>query len=137
VTPAEIIYQRRVHVIDRAATVGVARACREAGVSRTSYYRWCDAASRYGLSTLVPKQRRRPQLRTQTPAHEEEIIHHHDQPEVSLARRSRGEGGARAAPTRGPDVGRLRQASCRASSPTGTRDGAPLLFVISWGRVGY
>ncbi len=73
-TPAEIIYQRRVHVIERAAEVGVVRACREAGVSRTSYYRWCGRASRYGLSALVPKGRRRPQLSTQTPAHEEEII---------------------------------------------------------------
>jgi transposase InsO family protein len=74
VTPADIIYQRRVHVIERAAHVGVTRACREAGVSRTSYYRWCDRASRYGLSALVPKSRRRPQVRTQVPAHEEEVI---------------------------------------------------------------
>jgi transposase InsO family protein len=74
VTPAEIIYQRRLHVIDRAAKVGPTQACRDAGVSRTSYYRWCDLASRYGLSALLPKERRRPQLRTQIPAHEEEII---------------------------------------------------------------
>lgn len=74
VTPAEIIYQRRVHVIERAGKVGPSRACREAGVSRTSYYRWCSRASRYGLSALMPKQRRRPQVCTQTPAHEEEVI---------------------------------------------------------------
>jgi len=74
VTPTEIIYQRRMHVIERAPVVGVARACREAGVSRTSYYRWCKRAERYGLSALMPKARRRPQVRTQTPAHEEEII---------------------------------------------------------------
>jgi len=74
VTPTEIIYQRRVHVIERAPVVGVARACREAGVSRTSYYRWCKRAERYGLSALMPKARRRPQVRTETPAHEEEII---------------------------------------------------------------
>jgi transposase InsO family protein len=43
-------------------------------VSRTSYYRWCHRASRYGLSALMPKERRRPQLRTQTPAHEEEVV---------------------------------------------------------------
>ncbi len=54
-TPADIIYSRRCHVIERAAIVGVSRACREAGVSRTSYYRWCARASRYGLSALVPK----------------------------------------------------------------------------------
>jgi transposase InsO family protein len=31
-------------------------------------------AERYGLSALVPKERRRPHVSTQTPAHEEEII---------------------------------------------------------------
>jgi len=73
-TPAEIIYQRRVHVIERAAVIGVAEACRQAGVSRTTYYRWCDRAERYGLSALMPKERRRPHVCTQTPPHEEEVI---------------------------------------------------------------
>ncbi len=73
-TPADIIYQRRCRVIERAAVVGVSRACGEAGVSRTSYYRWVGKASRYGLSALLPKGRRRPVVRTQIPAHEEEII---------------------------------------------------------------
>ena len=73
-TPAEIIYQRRVRVIERAAVVGVTQACLENGVSRTTYYRWEARAERYGLSALVPKERRRPHLRTETPAHEEEII---------------------------------------------------------------
>ncbi len=53
VTPADIIYHRRVRVIERAAEVGVARAGREAGVSRTSYYRRCGRAERYGLSALL------------------------------------------------------------------------------------
>src|SRR6266581_3311667 len=74
VTPADIIYSRRCHVIERAAIVGVSRACREAGVSRTSYYRWCARASRYGLSALVPKDRRRPAMPNGIPAHQEEII---------------------------------------------------------------
>jgi transposase InsO family protein len=74
VTPADIIYQRRMHVIERAAIVGVARACREAGVSRTSYYRWTNRASRYGLSALMPRGRRRPAMANAIPAHEEEII---------------------------------------------------------------
>jgi serine/threonine protein kinase len=74
VTPADIIYSRRCHVIERAAIVGVSRACREAGVSRTSYYRWTHRASRYGLSALVPKPRRRPAMPGGIPAHEEEII---------------------------------------------------------------
>jgi len=74
VTPADIIYSRRCHVIERAAIVGVARACREAGVSRTSYYRWTARASRYGLSALMPKLRRRPAMPNAIAAHEEEII---------------------------------------------------------------
>lgn len=43
-------------------------------MSRTSYYRWCARAERYGLSALMPKGGRRPQVCTQTPAHEEEVI---------------------------------------------------------------
>ena len=58
-TPAEIIYDRRVRVIERAAVVGVTRACSENGVSRTTYYRWEARAERYGLSALMPKERRR------------------------------------------------------------------------------
>lgn len=52
-TPTDIIYSRRCHVIERAAIVGVSRACWEAGVSRTSYYRWTVRASRYGLAGRV------------------------------------------------------------------------------------
>jgi len=74
VTPADIIYHRRVKVLERAALVGVTQACHEAGISRTSYYRWCGVASRYGLSALLPKGRRRPVVCTQIPAHEEEVI---------------------------------------------------------------
>lgn len=66
-TPADIIYQRRCHVIERAAVVGVSGACREAGVSRPSYYRWRDRAARYGLSALLPKGRRRPVVRARCP----------------------------------------------------------------------
>ena len=73
-TPADIIYQRRVRVLERAAVVGVTRACQQAGVSRTSYYRWVGRASSYGLSALIPKDRRRPVMPTQVPAHEEEVI---------------------------------------------------------------
>ncbi len=73
-TPADIIYRRRVRVIERAAEVGVTQACREAGVSRTSYYRWCNRAARYGLSALMPKNRRPPSMPNRIPAHEEEII---------------------------------------------------------------
>ena len=39
-TPEEIIYHRRVQVLDRAGQTSVTEACRTFGVSRTSYYRW-------------------------------------------------------------------------------------------------
>lgn len=73
-TPADIIYRRRVRVIERAAEVGVTQACREAGVSRTSYYRWVRRATRYGLGALMPKNRRPPMMPNRIPAHEEEVI---------------------------------------------------------------
>ena len=73
-TPADIMYRRRVRVIEPAAEVGVTQACREAGVSRTSYYRWVGRASRYGLSALMPKDRRPRRMPSQIPAHEEQII---------------------------------------------------------------
>ena len=74
VTPSDIIYHRRLHVIERAAIVGVSQACRENGVSRTCYYRWVNTASRYGLSALVPKPRRRPAMPNQISGYEEERI---------------------------------------------------------------
>ena len=40
-TPAEIIYQRRIAVLDHAQRTGnVAEACRVFGISRTRYYEW-------------------------------------------------------------------------------------------------
>ncbi len=40
VTPDEIIYHRRVRVIERASQTSVSEACRVFGVSRTTFYRW-------------------------------------------------------------------------------------------------
>jgi transposase InsO family protein len=70
VTPAEIIYQRRVAVLAHAATTGnVAETCRVFGISRTRYYEWKRVADRYGLDALVPKARRKPQMPEATPTH--------------------------------------------------------------------
>ncbi len=70
VTPAEIIYQRRVAVLAAAATTGnVAATCRTFGISRTRYYQWKKAADAYGLDALWPKERRRPQMPEATPTH--------------------------------------------------------------------
>ena len=59
-TPDQIIHARRAHVLDQAALLGVTAACRAAGVSRTSYYKWVAKAEKYGLSALLPKDRRPP-----------------------------------------------------------------------------
>ena len=57
VTPAEIIYQRRIAVLDYAQRSGnVAEACRVFGISRTRYYEWKNVADRYGLEALCPRR---------------------------------------------------------------------------------
>ena len=69
-TPAEIIYQRRIAVLDHADRTGnVAEACRVFGISRTRYYEWKGVADRYGLEALMPKGRRAPQMPEATPTH--------------------------------------------------------------------
>jgi transposase InsO family protein len=70
VTPAQIIYQRRVAVLEHAQRTGnVAETCRVFGISRTRYYEWKNRAERYGLDALVPKERRSPQMPDATPTH--------------------------------------------------------------------
>ena len=69
-TPTEIIYRRRIAVLDYAQRTGnVAGACRVFGISRTRYYEWKNVADRYGLEALVPKGRRAPQMPEATPTH--------------------------------------------------------------------
>jgi hypothetical protein len=70
VTPAEIIYQRRVAVLAHAAeTNNVAATCRTFGISRTRYYKWKHVADVYGLDALWSKERRKPQMNDATPTH--------------------------------------------------------------------
>jgi hypothetical protein len=70
VTPAEIIYQRRLAVLDHAQRTGnVSEACRVFSVSRTRYYEWKNVADRYRLDALMPKNRRKPQMPEATPTH--------------------------------------------------------------------
>ena len=60
-THEDIVYDRRVRLIEHAARIGnVAEACRVFGVSRNTYYAWLDKAEQYGLSALLPKARRKP-----------------------------------------------------------------------------
>jgi hypothetical protein len=70
VTRDQIIYQRRVRVLDHAAESGnVAETCRTFGISRKTFYEWRAVAQRYGVDALMPKARRRPQLANATPTH--------------------------------------------------------------------
>ena len=60
-THEDIVYDRRVRLIEYAAKIGnVSEACRVFGVSRKSYYEWISKAEEYGLSALLPRERRRP-----------------------------------------------------------------------------
>ena len=55
-TSAEIIYHRRVRLLELATELGnVSEACRQMGVSRKSYYQWLEIAEQYGLDALMPK----------------------------------------------------------------------------------
>jgi transposase len=75
VTPAEIIYQRRIAVLDHAQRTGnVSEACRVFGISRKTYYEWKNVADRYGLDALMPKSRRSPQMPEATPTHVVEAL---------------------------------------------------------------
>jgi transposase InsO family protein len=68
VTPTDIIYRRRVRVLEHAAESGnVAETCRTFGISRKTFYEWKHRAERYGLEALVPKARRSPQMPNATP----------------------------------------------------------------------
>ena len=60
-THEDIVYDRRVRLIQHAAKIGnVAEACRVFGISRKTYYEWINKAEQYGLSALLPKERRKP-----------------------------------------------------------------------------
>jgi transposase-like protein len=62
VTHEDIVYDRRVRLLEHAAKINnVAEACRTFGVSRNTYYGWVAKAEQYGLSAaLLPKERRKP-----------------------------------------------------------------------------
>jgi len=70
VTRDQIIYQRRVRVLEHAGeTRNVALTCRTFGISRKTFCEWRTLARNYGLEALLPKARRRPQLANATPTH--------------------------------------------------------------------
>ena len=60
-THEDIVYDRRVRLIEHAARIGnVSEACRVFGISRKTYYEWIGKAEEYGLSGLLPRERRKP-----------------------------------------------------------------------------
>ena len=69
-TRDEIIYHRRVRVLEHAKKTGnVSETCRIFGISRKTFYEWQNTAADYGLDALMPKERRKPQLPNATPTH--------------------------------------------------------------------
>ena len=74
-THEDIVYDRRVRLIEYAAKIGnVSEACRVFGVSRKSYYEWINDAEKYGLSALLPRQRRRPHQPNEMSSEEVAVI---------------------------------------------------------------
>lgn len=74
-THEDIVYDRRVRVIEYAAKTGnVTEACRVFGISRKSYYEWINKAEQYGLSALLPKERRTPHQPNQMSSEEVAVI---------------------------------------------------------------
>jgi len=71
------VHALRLHVLRRAKELGnVSAACREAGISRTVFYRWKERFTLYGPDGLHPRHTearrgRPPQL---TPTDERKII---------------------------------------------------------------
>jgi transposase InsO family protein len=75
VTHEDIVYDRRVRVIEHAARIdNVSEACRVFGVSRKTYYEWINKAEQYGLSALLPRERRRPHQPNEMTSEEVAVI---------------------------------------------------------------
>ena len=75
VTSDEIVYQQRVRVLDHARVTGnVAATCRTFGMSRKTFYKWRNAAAKYGLAALRPKTKRPPAMPNTTPTHVIEML---------------------------------------------------------------
>jgi len=55
-TVDESIQGMRLQVMRRASEIGASAACREAGISRTLFYRWQHRLSRYGVDGLHPRR---------------------------------------------------------------------------------
>jgi len=67
-TPAEIIFHRRVRVLEHAAKTTVAEAHRVFGVSRKTIHSWKRVSGLSGLEALMPKTKRAPAMPNATPS---------------------------------------------------------------------
>ncbi len=74
VTLDEIVYHRRVRVLDHAGQTSITEACQTFGISRTTYYRWAERARLYGLAALMPKGRRSPAMPNSVPPETVEVV---------------------------------------------------------------
>jgi transposase len=71
----ESIQGMRLQVIRRAAAVGVIAACREAGISRTLFYRWQNKLTQYGVDGFHPRRHHgRPGPRPELSPHAERQV---------------------------------------------------------------
>jgi len=69
------VYQQRVRALDHARKIGnVAETCRTFGMSRKTFYKWRNAAAKYGLAALRPKSKRPPAMPNATPVHVIEML---------------------------------------------------------------
>jgi transposase InsO family protein len=74
-TTDDVIHRFRLRLFALAAELGNVRAaCRQMGVHHSTYYRWANRAETWGLEALRPRERRRPRMPNQIPAHIEQRI---------------------------------------------------------------
>src|SRR6266700_5816846 len=74
VSQDDVLFGYRLQLFDLAGRIGVAAACRNFGIHRSTYYRWKAQVDRHGLEVLRPRERRRPKMPNQLPAMVEERI---------------------------------------------------------------
>jgi hypothetical protein len=67
-TNDDVLYAYRLRVLANARELGsVAATCRLHRIHRSTYYRWKNSVDRFGLESLRPRERRRPQMPNSIP----------------------------------------------------------------------
>ena len=66
-TKDQMIFNHRLSLLSRAKSINnISAACRQAGVSRTYYYKWAQRFVTYGAQGLYEKQRPKPKMPNST-----------------------------------------------------------------------